>query len=289
MVNAGIAGAVERAGAELLADPLVWDASNSGQGSAQLGTATVPAMFIGTTTTPNHGSGTSSQVAEWDKDAKDVTAGATQGFKIHAYQSGMLPHAQGNTNRIMPGDGFYGGTGHYRNGDAILDPDDILKYGIGRGPLGSQYVYTAMSSSDLSTWLSSHSTSVLTFFVFAAMRNTGSTNTNLEYYWDTGVESGNTSLSNGNSLSGATLANPWFQDATITAAANSGYTPNVARNGIHSSNAFALFLGGGRGGIIPPSAGDFMTGYVKGYRNWTAPNPDQLIETDKVYWRHDWL
>ena len=291
MVNAGIAGAVERAGAELLADPLIWDASSSGQGSAQLAqTGTTPTLFIGTTTTPNSGSGTSSQVAEWDKDAKDVTAGATQGFMVHAYQAGSLPHAQGNTNRIMPGDGFYGGTGHYRNGDAVLDADDILKYGIGRGPLGSQYVYTAMSASDFSTWLSSHSTSVIAFFIFGAMRNTGSTTTNLEYYWDVGVDSSSTSLSNGNSfVAASSLANPWFQDGTITASVNSGYTPNSHRNGISNSNTHILMLGGGRGGVIPPSSGDFMTGYVKGYRNWTAPNPDQLIETDKVYWRHDWL
>ena len=288
MVNAGIAGAVERAGAELLANPLAWDASLSGQGLAQLSGA-VPVLYIGTTATPNHGSGTSSQVAEWDKDAKDVTVGATQGFEVRPYQAGSLPHSAGNTNRIMPGDGFYGGTGHYMNGDAVIDPDDNLKYGIGRGPINTHYVYTAMSVSDLSTWLSSHSTSMLTFFVYAFMRNVGSTNTNLEYYWETGVESSSTSLTGGSVLYNSTPPNPWFQDATISAASNSGYTPNSNRNGITSADAFLMTFGGGRGGIVLPSAGDFMTGYVKGYRNWTAPNPDQLISTDKVYWRHDWL
>lgn len=299
MVNAGIAGAVERAGAELLADVEAWDASASGQGSAQF-VGSNPTIFIGTTTTPNHGSGTSSQVAEWDKDAKDVANGATNGFIIKAYQAGSTPYASGNTNRIMPGDGFYGGTGHYRNGDEVLDADDILKYGIGRGPLqnldgntfftAKNYVYTAMSASDLSTWHSSHFTSVITFFVFAAMRNTSSTTTNLEYYWDSGVDSSGTSLSGGNSLlSGGTLTNPYFQDGTIAAPANSGYTPNIIRNGISTGEVFTLQLGGGRGGIVLPSAGDYMQGWVRGNRNWTAPNPDQLISTDKVYWRHDWL
>jgi len=298
MVNAGIAGAVERAGAELLADVEAWDASTSGQGSAQL-VGSNPTIFIGTTTTPNHGSGTASQVAEWDKDAKDVAVGATNGFIIKAYQAGSTPSLNGNTNRIMPGDGFYGGTGHYRNGDKVLDADDILKYGIGRGPLqnldgntfftAKNYVYTAMSASDLSTWHSSHSTSVIAFFVFAAMRNTGPTTSNLEYYWDSGVDSSETSLSGGNSLISGTLTNPYFQDGTIAATANSGYTPNIIRNGISTGSAFSLQLGGGRGGIVLPSAGDYMQGWVRGNRNWTAPNPDQLISTDKVYWRHDWL
>ena len=299
MVNAGIAGAVVRAGAELLADVEAWDASASGQGSAQLGTGSNPIIFIGTTTTPNHGSGTSAEVAEWDKDAKDVANGATNGFMIRPYQSGSIPYVIGNTNRIMASDGFYGGSGQYRNGDKVIETGDNLRYGIARGPVQNtdgaslsalNYIHTAMSVSDLSTWHGSHFTSLIAFYVYAAMRNTGSTNSNLEYYWETGIDSAKTSLSGGNSLlASGTLTNPYFQDGTINSAPNQGYTPNVPRNGISSGNAFGLYLGGGRGGIVLPSAGDFMTGWVQGHRNWTAPNPDQLISTDKVYWRHDWL
>ena len=295
MVSAGVLGCVESGGYETLLEPSDWPDNGAG-GAGPYGTggsggqshSGFKSLFIGTTVTPLHGTAGSALVAEWDKSHKDVANGAINGFQVYCCQSGSSPLLNFSGYVLGTADGFYGGSGHYRGGYKALDDregdEDSLLWGVGRGPQNGGTVWTACSVSDLTSWMSGRTTGGIVFYILASARDLSSTTTNTSYKWERSIDS--QSMSNGNAVYGS--GNPWFQDASIVAAVNSGYTPNTNRNGIHTGECFMQVWGGGRGGVILPSVGDTFTCKIRVVKTWTAPNPDQTFESDYVYWTHEW-